>query len=36
MHEKKGFSDTFYIMLIIGIIGIIGFFVIAASAVGGL
>jgi len=36
MHKESGFSDIFYIMLIIGIVGIVGFLVVAASAVGGL
>ncbi|GIV68128.1 MAG: hypothetical protein KatS3mg048_0990 [Caldilinea sp.] len=36
MHGENGFSEIFYIMLIIGIIGVIGFFVVAASTIGGM
>lgn len=32
MQNNEGYSGLFYVMLIIGIIGIIGFFVVASSA----
>jgi len=31
-HEEEGYSGLFYAMLILGIIGLLGFFVIATSA----
>lgn len=34
--EEKGYSGLFYVMLILGIVGVLGFFVVAAGAVGGL
>lgn len=34
--QDAGYSNALYIMLILGIIGVIGFFVVAGSAVGGL
>lgn len=33
--EGNGYSDLFYLMLIVGIIGTIGFFIVAAGAAGG-
>lgn len=36
MMEDEGYSGAFYVMLIIGIIGVLGFFVVAAGAAGGL
>ncbi len=36
MDNNEGYSNTFYVMLIIGIVGVLGFFVVAAGAVGGL
>lgn len=36
MHGENGFSEIFYIMLTIGVIGFIGFFVVAAGALGGM
>lgn len=36
MHEAKGFSGIFYAMLIIGVIGIVGFFIVAVGALGGM
>ena len=36
MMEDEGYSGLFYVMLIIGIIGVLGFFVVAAGAAGGL
>ena len=36
MNEEQGYSDTFYVMLIIGIVGVVGFFIIAAGAAGGM
>lgn len=34
--EEQGYSGVFYLMLIIGIIGLLGFFMVAAGAAGGL
>ena len=34
--EEGGYSGAFYGMLIIGIVGVLGFFVVAAGAVGGM
>ena len=34
--DEEGYSGAFYVMLIIGIIGVLGFFVVAAGAAGGL
>lgn len=31
MDEKEGYSGMFYVMLVIGIIGVIGFVVVAAG-----
>lgn len=31
MEEEKGYSKVFYVMLIIGIVGVIGFVVVAGS-----
>jgi hypothetical protein len=36
MEEESGYSGTFYVMLIIGIIGVLGFFMVAAGAAGGM
>jgi len=36
MEDEGGYSGIFYVMLIIGIVGVLGFFVVAAGAVGGL
>lgn len=36
MEDERGYSGIFYLMLITGIIGIIGFFMVAAGAAGGL
>ena len=35
MEEEGGYSGIFYVMLIIGIVGVLGFFV-AACAAGGM
>ena len=35
MDEQEGYSSLFYIMLILGIIGIVGFLVVAAGAASG-
>ena len=32
MEEEGGYSGIFYVMLIIGIIGVLGFFIVAAGA----
>ena len=34
--EEEPYSGTFYVMLIIGIIGVLGFFMVAAGAAGGM
>ena len=34
--EDEGYSPIFYVMLIVGIIGVLGFFVVAAGAAGGM
>ncbi len=31
MEEEEGYSDLFYVMLIIGILGVIGFVLVAAG-----
>lgn len=36
MEEEGGYSGIFYVMLIIGIIGVLGFFIVAAGAAGGM
>ncbi len=33
-EEQGGYSDTFYLMLIIGIIGVVGFVIVAAGGGG--
>lgn len=35
MNEEQGYSGWFYVMLILGIVGLIGFFIVAAGAAGG-
>ena len=35
-EDRGGYSDLFYVMLIIGIIGVLGFFIVAAGAAGGM
>ena len=32
MHEQEGYSGVFYIMLIVGIVGVLGFVIVAATA----
>ena len=34
--EDEGYSPVFYVMLIIGIVGVLGFFIAAAGAAGGM
>ena len=34
--EDEGYSPVFYVMLIIGIVGVLGFFMVAAGAAGGM
>ena len=34
--EDEGYSGLFYVMLIIGIVGVLGFFIVAAGAAGGM
>jgi hypothetical protein len=36
MDEGEGYSGLFYVMLVLGIVGVLGFFVVAAGAAGGL
>jgi hypothetical protein len=32
MNEQEGYSGLFYIMLIVGIVGVLGFVIVAATA----
>lgn len=34
-ENNEGYSNLFYVMLVLGIVGVIGFFVVAAGAAGG-
>lgn len=34
-EDNNGYSNLFYVMLVLGIVGVIGFFVVAAGAAGG-
>ena len=34
--EEEPYSGTFYVMPIIGIVGVLGFFIVAAGAAGGM
>lgn len=34
-EDNEGYSNLFYVMLVLGIVGVIGFFVVAAGAAGG-
>ncbi len=34
--DEEGYSGAFYVMLIIGIVGVLGFFVVAAGVAGGM
>ena len=34
--DEEGYSGAFYVMLIIDIVGVLGFFVVAAGAAGGM
>lgn len=36
MMDKEGYSGAFYVMLILGIIGVLGFFIVGAGAAGGM
>lgn len=36
MNEGNGYSGLFYVMLILGIVGVLGFFIVAAGAAGGM
>ena len=36
MMEEQPYSPLFYVMLIIGIIGVLGFFIVGAGAAGGM
>jgi hypothetical protein len=34
-NNEQGYSRLFYVMLILGIVGVLGFFAVAAGAAGG-
>ena len=34
--EEQGYSPLFYVMLILGIVGVLGFFAVAGGASGGM
>ena len=36
MEDEGGYSGTFYVMLIIGIVGVLGFLLVGGAAVGGM
>lgn len=36
MEDEGGYSGLFYVMLIIGIIGVLGFLLVGGAAVGGM
>ena len=36
MMDEEGYSGAFYVMLIIGIIGVLGFLLVGGAAVGGM
>lgn len=36
MNDDQGYSATFYVMLIIGIVGVVGFLLVGGAAVGGM
>ena len=36
MMEDEGYSPVFYVMLIIGIVGVLGFLLVGGAAVGGM
>ena len=36
MEDESGYSGIFYVMLIIGIVGVLGFFIVGAGAAGGM
>lgn len=36
MEENKGYSGWFYVALVVGIVGLIGFLVVGAGAAGGM
>ena len=36
MEEEGGYSGIFYVMLIIGIVGVLGFLMVGAGAAGGM
>lgn len=35
MEEPQGYSPLFYVMLLIGLIGVLGFLIVGGGAVGG-
>lgn len=36
MDDGEGYSPVFYMMLVLGMVGLIGFFLVAAGAAGGM
>lgn len=36
MNDPEGYSPIFYLMLVLGIVGLLGFFLVAAGAAGGM
>ena len=36
MEDEGGYSGIFYVMLVIGIIGVLGFLLVGGAAVGGM
>ena len=34
--EEQGYSPLFYVMLIVGIVGVLGFLIVGAGAAGGM
>lgn len=36
MDDGQGYSPVFYVMLVVGIVGVLGFFLVAAGAAGGM
>ena len=36
MEDEGGYSGLFYVMLIIGIVGVLGFLLVGGAAVGGM
>lgn len=36
MNDPEGYPPIFYVMLVLGIVGLLGFFLVAAGAAGGM